>query len=79
MKFVTHVLEKANVKTPVVLVTLVYIDRAKPELEIALEQWACERVFLGALILANKVIQLVINTYGVVGLILLRSFLMTQR
>ncbi|KAI0934885.1 hypothetical protein AcV5_006580 [Taiwanofungus camphoratus] len=52
--FVTDVIHKAEVKVPALLVTLVYIDRAKPHLQIALEQWACERVFLGALILANK-------------------------
>lgn len=55
LNFVNNVLTKAEVKVPVVLVALVYIDRAKPHLQIALEQWACERVFLGALILANKV------------------------
>ncbi|CAL1705777.1 unnamed protein product [Somion occarium] len=53
-QFVTDVLRKAEVKVPVILVMLVYIDRAKPHLQIALEQWAYERVFLGALILANK-------------------------
>ncbi|THH28210.1 hypothetical protein EUX98_g5982 [Antrodiella citrinella] len=53
-KFVTDVLEKAEVKVPALFVTLVYIHRAKPHLQIALEQWANERVFLGALILANK-------------------------
>ncbi|TCD65928.1 hypothetical protein EIP91_001996 [Steccherinum ochraceum] len=53
-KFVTEVLQKAEVKVPALLVTLVYIHRAKPHLQIALEQWANERVFLGALILANK-------------------------
>ena len=55
LTFVTNVLTKAEVRVPVLLVALVYIDRAKPHLQIALEQWACERVFLGALILANKV------------------------
>ena len=55
LNFVTNVLTKAEVKVPVLLVALVYIDRAKPHLQIALEQWACERVFLGALISANKV------------------------
>ena len=55
LNFVTNVLTKAEVRVPVLLVALVYIDRAKPHLQIALEQWACERVFLGALILANKV------------------------
>lgn len=54
LHFVNNVLTKAEVKVPVLLVALVYIDRAKPHLQIALEQWACERVFLGALILANK-------------------------
>ena len=52
---VTDVLHKAEVKVPALLVTLVYIERAKPHIQIALEQWANERVFLGALILANKV------------------------
>ncbi|EKM54987.1 uncharacterized protein PHACADRAFT_160926 [Phanerochaete carnosa HHB-10118-sp] len=54
LNFVNNLLTKAEVKVPVLLVALVYIDRAKPHLQIALEQWACERVFLGALILANK-------------------------
>lgn len=60
-KFVADVLRKAEVKVPALLVTLVYIDRAKPHLQIALEQWACERVFLGALILANKVCSLLLS------------------
>ncbi len=55
LNFVNNVLYKAEVKVPVLLVALVYIDRARPHLQIALEQWACERVFMGALILANKV------------------------
>lgn len=53
--FATSVLTKAEVTVPVLLVALAYMDRARPHLQIALEQWACERVFLGALILANKV------------------------
>ncbi|KAF9261269.1 hypothetical protein L218DRAFT_1078820 [Marasmius fiardii PR-910] len=52
--FVSNVLTRAEVTTPVVLSTLVYIDRAKPHLHIALEEWALERVFLGALIVASK-------------------------
>ncbi|KAJ3933711.1 MAG: hypothetical protein NXY57DRAFT_997699 [Lentinula lateritia] len=52
--FVTNVLTRAEVTTPVVLVSLAYIDRAKPHLHIALEEWALERVFLGALIVASK-------------------------
>ena len=62
-KFVTDVFQKAEVKLPVILVMLVYIDRAKPHLQIALEQWACERVFLGGLILANKVCRLLAPSY----------------
>ena len=40
---------------PVILATLVYLNRAKPHLHIALEEWANERVFLGAIIVASKV------------------------
>ncbi|KAJ3730173.1 hypothetical protein C8R42DRAFT_649440 [Lentinula raphanica] len=52
--FVTTVFTRAEVTMPVVLSSLAYIDRAKPHLHIALEEWALERVFLGALILAAK-------------------------
>jgi hypothetical protein len=52
---VRNVLVRAEVEVPVVLATLVYLNRAKPHLHIALEEWANERVFLGALIVASKV------------------------
>jgi hypothetical protein len=39
---------------PTLLASLVYIDRARPHLHSGLEQWALERVFLGALIVASK-------------------------
>jgi len=52
---VNNVLNRAEVELPVVLATLVYLNRAKPHLHIALEEWANERVFLGALIAASKV------------------------
>jgi hypothetical protein len=52
---VHNVLVRAEVEVPVVLATLVYLNRAKPHLHIALEEWANERVFLGALIAASKV------------------------
>jgi hypothetical protein len=52
---VNNVLARAEVELPVVLATLVYLNRAKPHLHIALEEWANERVFLGALITASKV------------------------
>jgi hypothetical protein len=47
-------LERAEVTMPTLLVALVYVQRAKPHLHIGLEQWALERVFLGALIVASK-------------------------
>jgi len=54
-EFVASMLERAEVTMPTLLVTLVYIQRAKFHLHIGLEQWALERVFLGALIVASKV------------------------
>lgn len=54
-EFVSNVLSRSDIKVPVVLASLVYIHRAMPYLSIGTEQWACERVFLGALILAAKV------------------------
>ncbi|KAJ7286521.1 hypothetical protein C8J57DRAFT_1169310 [Mycena rebaudengoi] len=52
--FASTVLSRAEVSAPVVLAALVYIQRAKPHLHIALEEWALERVFLGALMCASK-------------------------
>ncbi|KAF5358023.1 hypothetical protein D9756_001210 [Leucocoprinus leucothites] len=52
--FVKNVIERAEITIQTLLVTLVYIDRAKPHLHIALEEWALERVFLGAIIVASK-------------------------
>ncbi|TFK36410.1 hypothetical protein BDQ12DRAFT_249962 [Crucibulum laeve] len=52
--FVNNVITRAEITTPTVLAALVYIDRAKPHLHIALEEWALERVFLGAIIVASK-------------------------
>ncbi|KII88189.1 hypothetical protein PLICRDRAFT_41329 [Plicaturopsis crispa FD-325 SS-3] len=52
--FVHNVLTRAEITTPVLLAALVYIDRARPHLHIALEEWACERVFLGAVMVASK-------------------------
>lgn len=55
LKFATTVLYRAEVQLPIVLVALVYTRRAKAQLHISVEQWAYERVFLGAVILAYKV------------------------
>lgn len=53
--FASNVILSSEVKVPAILVTLVYIKRAKHHLFIQSPEWACERVFLGALMLANKV------------------------
>ncbi|KAJ7766605.1 hypothetical protein B0H16DRAFT_1366665 [Mycena metata] len=52
--FVQTVLSRAEVTAATVLTTLVYVARARPHLSVALEEWALERVFLGALIVASK-------------------------
>ncbi|KAF7310126.1 Cyclin N-terminal domain-containing protein [Mycena indigotica] len=52
--FVNDVLTRAEVAPATVLAALVYIARARAHLSIALEEWALERVFLGALIVASK-------------------------
>ncbi|KAF8646943.1 hypothetical protein AX16_007035 [Volvariella volvacea WC 439] len=54
VEFATNVITRAEVSAPTLLTALVYIDRAKPHLHIALEEWALERVFLGAIIVASK-------------------------
>jgi len=52
--FVSNVIRRAQVTAPMLLATLVYINRARPHLTIQSQKWACERVFLGALVLAAK-------------------------
>ncbi|KAK7021000.1 cyclin N-terminal domain-containing protein [Favolaschia claudopus] len=51
------VLSRAEVTSATVLVSLAYISRARRHLSIALEEWALERVFLGAVIVASKYTQ----------------------
>ncbi|CAK5269554.1 unnamed protein product [Mycena citricolor] len=55
--FVSTIVSRAEVTPSTLLVALVYIARARPHLSIALEDWAFERVFLGALIVASKFTQ----------------------
>ncbi|KAJ7100057.1 hypothetical protein B0H15DRAFT_770671 [Mycena belliarum] len=52
--FVSTILSRAEVAPGTLLTALVYVARARPHLSIALEEWALERVFLGALIVASK-------------------------
>lgn len=54
-EFATGVIQKSQVTLPIILVALVYIERSRPHLFVELEQWACERIFLGALVVASKV------------------------
>ncbi|KAJ7840163.1 hypothetical protein B0H14DRAFT_2512680 [Mycena olivaceomarginata] len=51
---VSKVLARAEVGMLTLLVAIVYVCRARAHLQIAFEQWALERVFLGALIVASK-------------------------
>ncbi|KAF9649704.1 hypothetical protein BDM02DRAFT_3166264 [Thelephora ganbajun] len=53
-EFATGVIQKSQVTLPIILVALVYIERSRQHLSIELEQWACERIFLGALVVASK-------------------------
>jgi hypothetical protein len=52
--FVSRVLLHSQCPMAPVLLTLAYIRRSKRYLQIALEDWACERVFLGAFVVAAK-------------------------
>lgn len=54
-QFVWRMICTSRVSAAVVLVALIYIKRAKPHLRITSERWACERIFVGALVLAGKV------------------------
>lgn len=53
--FASNFIRNTSLGMPVLLLTLVYITRAKPHLRIERDEWAYERVFLGALIVALKV------------------------
>ena len=53
--FVERVLATAQVTLTDILITLVYIRRARAHMSVETEKWALHRVFLGALVLAHKV------------------------
>ncbi|KAJ7624125.1 hypothetical protein DFH06DRAFT_1481714 [Mycena polygramma] len=52
--FVSTVLTRAETRMPALLVALVYITRVRPHLCVDADEWAYERVFLGALVCAAK-------------------------
>ncbi|KIY45092.1 hypothetical protein FISHEDRAFT_20572, partial [Fistulina hepatica ATCC 64428] len=54
INFVTRIVTRAEVTISVLLGALVYISRVRPYLRIHLEDWAYERVLLGALVCASK-------------------------
>ncbi|TRM64686.1 hypothetical protein BD626DRAFT_535985 [Schizophyllum amplum] len=56
LNFISDVIYRAEVPIAVILATLVYIERAKEHLHITVEDFAHERIFLGALIVAAKYI-----------------------
>ena len=53
--FVERVLRAAEVSLTDILVTIVYLRRARAHLSLDSEKWVLHRVFLGALVLAHKV------------------------
>jgi len=54
-QFIMMVIHRSQASMAVLLVAIIYIQRAKPGLCIGLrERWDCERIFLGALIIASK-------------------------
>lgn len=64
LRFVTRIVASARVKVPALLVTVLYISRAKLHAIIPRRKWANERVFMGALVLAHKVRCAVIPEYS---------------
>lgn len=54
-RFAKAVISRVALGMPVLLVTLVYVTRAKPYLFLKAEEWAYERVFVGALMASSKV------------------------
>ncbi|KAK6997494.1 cyclin N-terminal domain-containing protein [Favolaschia claudopus] len=55
--FVHSTLRRGGVTTSILLVALVYIYRARCYGPILWEEWVCERIFMGALIVASKYTQ----------------------
>lgn len=54
-QFVDNVIRRAEVAVPMLLITASYIMRSKNFIYISKPDWAFERVFLGALVVATKV------------------------
>jgi len=54
-QFVSNVIRRSQTRTSTIIVALLYLKRAKVDLEVPPLDWILHRLFLGALILATKV------------------------
>ena len=55
LQLALDVIRRSRIDIPVILVALVYLERVRPQFKIPDERWACERILIGALVLAAKV------------------------
>jgi len=55
LQLTLNVIHKSRIDIPVILVALIYLERVRPQFKISDERWACERILIGALVLAAKV------------------------
>ena len=55
LQLALDVIRRSRIDTPVILVALVYLERARPQFKISDKRCACERILIGALVLAAKV------------------------
>jgi len=62
LQLTLDVIRKSHIGIPVILVALVYLERVRPQFKISDERWACERILIGALVLAAKVIVISYDT-----------------
>lgn len=55
INFVKNVVAKSSISMGVLLVALSYVDRVRPRVTLGSTEWACEKLFLGAVMAAVKV------------------------
>jgi len=55
LQLTLDLVHRSRIDISVILVALVYLERARPQFKISDERWACERILIGALVLASKV------------------------
>ena len=56
LQLTLDLVHRSRIGISVILVALVYLERARPQFKISDQRWACERILIGALVLASKVI-----------------------